>query len=412
MRRAVLSRPSWLCSSDSRCDSTFPPHNFDQRRSLSVIIAILGLSVLIVVHEFGHYLVARLVGMRTKKFSIGFGPAILRVQGKETIFQVAAIPFGGYVQIAGMGGGGEGDELDQLWGDRQPERDYNARPLWQRASVVAAGPIFNFVFAIVVYAFLFQTSDAVAFQWKREATVVVHKVTGPAELAGLRVHDTIERIDGEPIRTFAQLKRVTGAAKGEAMTVVVARGPQGEMPPSRAIETQFEGLVLLWPEAPDHWPRLTFTVTPEKTDQGYRLGIVPEVARFGSTDFAASVRLASAECYSVTVGIFRLIGRWMTGEEEAQLASVVKITEIGADTVEMGAEWFLGLLAILSINLGLLNLLPLPALDGGRLAFIAVEVVARRPVPRKIETLVHGVGMLFLLALMVWVVAGEIAEKF
>ncbi len=379
---------------------------------MSVIIAILGLSVLIVVHELGHYLAARLVGMRAKKFSVGFGPPILRIQGKETLFQIAAIPFGGYVQIAGMGGGGEGDELDQLWGERQPERDYDARPLWQRAAVVAAGPIFNFLFAIVVYAFLFQSSDAVAFQWKREATLMARKVSGPAEEAGLRAFDTIERIDGEAIKTFPQLKRITGASKGAPMTVVVARGPNGERPPARSIETQFEGLILLWPAPPDHWSRLTFTITPEKVDQGYRIGLVPEVARFGSTDFGASLSLATAECYSVTAGIFRLIGRWAKGEEEAQLASVVKITEIGADTVEMGSEWFLGLLAILSINLGLLNLFPLPALDGGRLAFIAVELVARRPVPRKIETIIHGIGMLFLMGLMVWVVSGEIADLF
>lgn len=379
---------------------------------MSVIIAILGLSVLIVVHELGHYLVARMVGMRAKKFSVGFGPPILKVQGKETLFQIAAIPFGGYVQIAGMGGGGEGDEVDQLWGDRQPNRDYSARPLWQRASVVAAGPLFNFVFAIVVYAFLFQSSDAVAFQWKREATLMARKVSGPAEAAGLKAFDTIERIDGEAIKTFPQLKRVTGASKGAPMTVVVARGPNGEAPPMKAVETQFDGLVLYWPDPPDHWARLTFTIDPEKVERGYRIGLVPEVARFGSTGFGASLELAAAECYAVTAGIFRLIGRWAKGQEEAQLASVVKITEIGADTVEMGSEWFLGLLAILSINLGLLNLFPLPALDGGRLAFIAVELVARRPVPRKIETIIHAVGMLFLMALMVWVVAGEIAEKF
>ena len=107
-----------------------------------------------------------------------------------------------------------------------------------------------------------------------------------------------------------------------------------------------------------------------------------------------------------------MLGRAIKGEDDAQVASVIKITEIGADTVKMGSEWFLSLLAILSVNLGLLNLLPFPALDGGRLVFIAVEAVARRPVPRQIEMVIHAVGMLLIMGLMLFIIFGEVAEKF
>ena len=136
---------------------------------MAIIVAILGFNLLIIVHELGHYLLAKAVGMKASKFSVGFGPAIFRVHGKETVFQFALIPVGGYVQLAGMGGGQESD-VGQVISAQSDPRDYDRRPLWQRALVISAGPIFNFIFAIVTYAILFGSSQAVAFEWKRKAT--------------------------------------------------------------------------------------------------------------------------------------------------------------------------------------------------------------------------------------------------
>ena len=242
---------------------------------MSIIVAILGFNLLIIIHELGHYLLAKAVGMRASKFSIGFGPAIFRVHGKETVFQFALIPVGGYVQLAGMGGGKEGDFNEVVRMTDDP-RDYDQRPLWQRALVVSAGPLFNFVFAIVTYTALFGSSQAVAFEWKREATTVVREVNGAALEAGIKPYDVIEEVNGQPVRSFAQLRNLIGEVGGKTMQVVVARSPDGSAPPMTEIKTEYDGLILIWPEPPANWPRHTLAVTPKKTDRGYLMGIVPE----------------------------------------------------------------------------------------------------------------------------------------
>ena len=377
---------------------------------MSIVVALLGFNLLILVHELGHYLLARMVGIEAEVFSVGFGPAVIRIHGKRTLFQFALIPIGGYVRLAGMG---REDEPEGRTAERHHRhRRYDEASLWERALVVSAGPLFNFVFAIMAYTWLFGSFNAVAFEWKREATTVVKEVSGPALDAGLKAYDVIETINGQEVRSFAELKRLVGQNGHDKMTIVIARGPEAKAPPTRAIETQFDGLILLWPDPPEDWERITVSIDAQRTDRGYRLGVAPAFARFGATGMLSALHLGLEETWVVTQTVFDALGRWFRGSEDAEVASVVKITEIGADTVKMGSEWFLSLLAILSVNLGLLNLLPFPALDGGRLFFVLMEAVSRRPVPRQIELIVHGVGMLILLGFMAVVMFREIAEKF
>ena len=404
---------------------------------MAIIIAILGFNLLIIVHELGHYLLAKAVGMRASKFSIGFGPSIFRIHGKETVFQFALIPVGGYVQLAGMGAAQEGD-IGHVLSTQSDPRDYDRRPLWQRALVVSAGPLFNFAFAIITYSILFGSSQAVAFEWKRKATTVVRDVSGAAEKAGVKRYDVIEKINGQTVRSFTHLRELIGKHGGQPMQVLVARSPDGQPPPFERINLEkhynqqaerlgeakvkgllgedylerHRGLVRLEPSPPSDWSRITLELTAEKTEKGFRMGIVPEVARLGADSVSSAITLGVKETWTVTATILKTLFKWAQGKEEAQVASVVKITEIGADTVKMGSEWFLSLLAILSINLGLLNLLPFPALDGGRLVFIGIEAISRRPVPKKFEMVVHAIGMVLLMTLMAVVIAREIAEKF
>ncbi len=380
---------------------------------MSIVVAIIGFNFLILIHELGHYLAARAVGMRAKKFSVGFGPAIIRVETEETLFQFAAIPVGGYVQVEGLTGSNETNPYDDLADELDVDLDALPRhALWKRALVVAAGPIFNFILAVLLYAGLFGSFNAVAYEWKREATTTIKEVSAPASSAGILAGDTIEKINGKAILTFNQLKQAIGANGDAPMTVIVARPPEGERAPARYIETEQPGLVLAWPNPPAGWTRHTIVVTPEKTPKGYRRGVVPEFARFGADGFGAATSLAVAETWAVTYKILLTLVELFEGSEDAQVASVIKITEVGADSVKMGSEWFMSLLALLSINLGLLNLLPLPALDGGRLAFIGAEAIARKPVPARIEVWIHAVGMIILMGLMIVIMAKEIAEKF
>ena len=375
---------------------------------MSILVAILGFNVLILVHELGHFLLARLSGMRVLKFSVGFGPAIVRFTRGTTIYQIAAFPVGGYVQIDGLGPGERGDD---------PVNFHN-RPMWGRVATVLAGPVFNLAFAAIVYVFLFGTASSIYLGGRSEGTPLVRDVAAPAQQAGVLPGDLIERVGDRPVRSMGELLAAVGASEGAAVEVVVARPPAGEsvryeiLPLDAHDSGRYAGIQMYWPRAEASWPRLTLTVTPEKTAKGYKLGVMVDYARFGAESWLVAGGAAVRETGALSLGLVRAIGRAFKGEEEVKLASAVKITEMGADTFQRGPTWFFQFLAFLSINLALVNLLPLPALDGGRLAFLLVEAVARRPINRRTEALIHGVGMLLLLGLIVLVTASDILSYF
>ncbi len=348
--------------------------------------------------------------MRASKFSVGFGPAVLKIEGEETVFQLGLFPVGGYVQLSGLTNM-ESDSEDQV-GELFDGRDYGERPIWQRFLVIAAGPLFNFAFAIVAYAVLFGSFNAVTYDWKRSPTLVIKAVSGPAEESGLRAEDVILSINGTSLKGFGHLRDLVGQSDGQAMRIQVARSPDGQPPPKRRVETELDGLFAAQPVVPSSWARRTITVAAEKTPKGIRLGIEPHVMRFGTDSWWSAITLGVAETWTVTKRVCELLGDKVRGSDEVEFASIVKITTVGADTVRMGAEWFLNLLALLSVNLGLLNLLPIPALDGGRLVFIGIEAVSRRAVPRKIEAVVHGLGMLLIMGFIVVIMLKEILELF
>lgn len=384
---------------------------------MSLVITIIGLSLLVVVHELGHFLAARAVGMRVVKFSIGFGPAVVRYRGPETVYQLAAIPIGGYVQVEGLGGGSEGDELSAIV-DRKSlsgnTRSYESRPLWQRTLFVAAGSTFNFVFAFAVFFGLFAASAGTTYGFKKDATLVVDQVkpgTGAAE-AGVLPGDVIERIDGEPVYRFGVLLQAVGESEGRPLRLTLARPPEGAEMPIVWQPYGDDGLLAAMPAPADDWARVVVEVTPRQSKKGYRLGISTRARTFGAEDLGAATVLAWNETVAVTGFILEGIGKLFQGSDEVQLGSVVKMAQLGADQVDMGWGWFLPFLAFISANLGLLNLLPIPGLDGGRLMFIAVEAIARRPVPPRFEIVVHAVGLLFLFGLIGFVLFRDIAEIF
>lgn len=380
-----------------------------------LIVVILGLSLLIVVHEFGHFIAARAVGMRVIKFSIGFGPAVVRIKGKETTYQLGALPIGGYVQVEGLGGASEGDELDAIVRRRSaPERSYEARPLWQRTLFVAAGPLFNFAFAIAVLAGLYATGQAITVDRSPTPTLVVKELApeGAVAAAGIREGDVIERIDGRRVASFGQVRRATGAAEGRPLALTVARPPAGAVMPIEDRVVDDWGLVIHEPAPPADWPRLVFEVTPRATADGPRLGFSPSVVRFGADGFGAAMALGARETWALTTMVFEMVGKLFEGSDEVRLGSPVAMVRIGTDHIEKGWEWFVFLLAFFSVNLGLLNLLPIPGLDGGRLMFIAVEAVARRPVPRRFEMVVHAVGLLLLFGVIAVVIVRDVREAF
>ncbi len=457
---------------------------------MSVIISILGFSFLVFIHELGHFIFARMTGMKVDKFSIGFGPAIYKF-GKETVYQIALLPFGGFVQIKGLAPepGQMPEEkahptppknLEDLMDEWQhdgvfsPVEEYDeaqqkaertelqgkaeqieesaeteeerlqreaeemegsflSKPLWARFLVVSGGPLFNALFTLFVFAAMFIGQSAFSAKGLRFASMVINDVNGPAQKAGLQSGDVLISVNGKKLSDFADLKKQTINSEGKSLKIVIARPPSTNDRHYRQ-ESVYEecvkilaehsttaaqdcadtkGITLYRGTAQTDWPQKTFDVTPEnlspdKEIAQYRIGVAPEWERLGGESTWQSFVLAWDEVNHLMAMMGSKIIKGIKGEENVEVASVVKITAISADTVKRGSEWFLNFLAFLSLNLAFLNLLPFPALDGGRLIFLAIEAISRRPVPQKLEMIVHGIGIMFLLILTLWVTTKDI----
>lgn len=327
---------------------------------IGILLTIIGLAVLMIVHEGGHHLVARWFGMRVVRFSIGFGPPLWRVQpkGSETVYQVALIPFIAYVQIAGMNPFEESDPNDR--------GSYANASLLARMLTVVAGPLANYLFASVLFFAAFVIGGKPG-----ESTVIEVMSDGAAMRADLHDGDKILSIDGTATSDFEAMRQIIIKHPGEPLNVEVQRGDR----------------------------TLSIQVTPEaKGENGEGLvGITP--MREPMTLKEAGVRSVIAPAIVVETLVVGLV-RIATGREKADLAGPVGIVKFGAKTVDLGVEDFLGFMARLSAYLGGFNLLPFPALDGGRLAFLGYEAVARRKPNARVEAHIHAIGLLMFLALM------------
>lgn len=340
------------------------------------LIAILGLAVLMVVHEGGHYLAARRFGMRVTKFSIGFGPTLWkhRPKGSPTTFQVAIVPFLAYVQIAGLN---PYEEIDP----KDPESYANAS-LFGRIATIAAGPLSNYLFASVLMFFGFWLGGRTVLD--ETSMRVGVRAEGPAALSGIQAGDRIVTVEGLAVSDWDQLKQIVGSHPGQPIDVEVERG--GERlhmhPTPLTTEGDNKGKIM---------------VTPYTSWQPVSAG---QAAVLSVTEPPKVV-------YNLVKGLARMIG----GKEKPELAGPVGIGKEMASAARSGASDYLKLLGGLSAYLGGFNLLPIPALDGGRLIFLLFEAFSRRKADAKVEAKVHAIGLLMFLTLIAFVTYTEIIPK-
>ena len=339
----------------------------------SYLVAALGLAVLMVVHEGGHYLAARRFGMRVQKFSIGFGPTLYRHRpvGSPTTYQIAIIPFIAYVQIAGMNPYEEVDPKDS--------GSYANASLWARVATIAAGPLANYFFASVLMFFGFLRGGNLIID---DVTMKVDVSTeGPARAADMRDGDKVLSVNEESIKNWDQLKRAIGAHPGEPIAVKVERDgvpvvlrmtplPKGD---------KYEGKILIGPEAK----------------------IVPVTA-------GEALVLSVTEPPKVVYDLVRGLARTIAGKEKPELSGPVNIVKQTSAAVRSGAANTLKFLGMLSAYLGGFNLLPVPALDGGRLLFLGFEAASRRRPDAKVEARVHAVGLVMMVMLIAFVTYNEV----
>jgi regulator of sigma E protease len=326
------------------------------------VIGILGLAVLMIVHEGGHLIAARAFGMRVIKFSIGFGPALWRFQprGSETVYQVALIPFLAYVQIAGM------NPLEEV--DPDDKGSYANASLIGRITAIFAGPLANYLFASVFFFAAFMISGEAV-----PTTTVELMPEGAAKAAQMKDGDTILSIDNKPINDWDQLRSVILANPNKPLKIGIRRDGK----------------------------KIELSVVPEPKGErgGGQIGVKPVPRRIPMATKDAAIRSVVEPARVVemlVVGLARII----TGKDKAQLTGPIGIVKEVGKAAERSWADYLYLLGLLSAYLGGFNLVPFPALDGGRLMFLGYEAVTRRRPNARVEAHVHAVGLLMLLALI------------
>jgi regulator of sigma E protease len=352
-----------------------------------VIALLVVLGPLILVHEFGHFLLAKFFNVKVFKFSIGFGPKLLGRRYGETEYLLSALPLGGYVKMLGEQNGEEvpADELD---------RSFAQKPVWQRFLIVAAGPLSNLLFA----AFLFFLIFAIAGLPTPVDNTVIGAVAAdsPARQAGLKEGDRILAINGQETNTWLEVADLIAGSAGEPVVIIIDR--QGE---------QLE--IVGQPEvAPSR------NIFGEEVAKRYMLGITrSEAVTYEQVSLRRAVAAGFTQTwtfiYLTIMGIVKMIQAIIPASE---LGGPIMIAQLAGK--QMAAGWinlvyFMGLI---SVNLGILNLLPIPILDGGHLMFFSYEALRRRPMSPRAMEICQQIGLIILVSLMIFVFYNDIAKLF
>jgi regulator of sigma E protease len=347
---------------------------------VTIVAFAIALGVLVFVHELGHFFVAKRLRVRVLRFSIGYGPIVWSRYRGETEYALSALPLGGYVKMLG-----EDDEDEAV---HDPARSFSTQTPGRRSAIVFAGPAMNFLFAFLVYFVLFATVGTE--MPSNEARVGAVTAGSPAERAGLRGGDRVVSVGGESITTWEELSRRVRESGGARLTLVVER-EGGQQP------------VEVTPELLDN--RNIFN---EDLGKVYRIGIeaAHDWTRVGPV---AATGLAVQQTYGATAVVLKGLWLMIRGQVPLkELGGPIAIARAAGQQARAGMKYFLTMLAFLSVNLAVLNLLPIPALDGGHLTLTAVERALGHPLRPEYREMAQRVGIFLLLTLMVFVFYNDI----
>ncbi|WP_156840493.1 RIP metalloprotease RseP [Novosphingobium aquimarinum] len=359
---------------------------------LTTILAFaLVLGPLIVIHELGHYLVGRWFGVKADAFSVGFGKELAGYTDKRgTRWKLCALPLGGYVQFAGdMNPSSAPAPADPSVSDADRAMQFQTKPLWQRALIVLAGPLTNLLFAVAIFAaFNFALGRAVAVP-----EVAEFSEQSAAQEAGVRLGDRIVAIDGNPIESFTEIPQYVVPYPGRTVVITVSR----------------DGDELAIPV------KIRSELESDRFGNEARIGRLGIGAGSGAIDVVQvdpikAVELGFTQSFDVMKMMASGIAQIVTGERSVkELGGPIKIAKYSGEQFTLGWFQFVGFVALISINLAFINLLPIPALDGGHLAFYAAEAVRRKPLSQRSQEWAVRTGVALVLALMLVVTFNDLA---
>ena len=328
----------------------------------TIIATILVFGLLVLVHELGHFITAKLTGMRVSEFAIGFGPKLLWKKSGETEYSVRAIPLGGFNKIDGM------DPEEE-----QDERGFSRKPVWARAVVIAAGSLMNFVLPVLLFTIVFFANG---IETVSDKPMIGALIPGkPAVQSGLSVGDKIVKVNGAPVGNWREVVETIRVAK-DSLTlelVTVAGKPR------------------------------TVTMIPEIDSKSGRalIGIVPVIDKH-KLSLVESISRAVSQTFAIAGKMLTGLGQMFTGKAEADIAGPIGVMKLTGEMAQLGIVPLLQFAGFLSINLGLINLLPVPLLDGGHLITLLLEAIRRKPLSAKQIHYTQIVGIALLGTLMLF----------
>jgi len=340
----------------------------------TILITLAIIAVLILVHEFGHFIVARRIGIPVWEFSLGFGPRLVGTKRNGTDYSIRLIPLGGYVRMAG-----------EEPGDGDDPNGYNRRTPLEKMRVAFAGPFMNLVAAMLIFIYIYSVTGVE----ESSPSAVIGQVLDnkPAQEAGLKAGDRVTAINGATIESWQDL------------TTAIEKNPNGQTMKVKIERSDTPMVIAVKP------------VFNKSLNKNY-IGIKP-VTTFKRMGIVNAVKNGFQRTYEFTVILLSGVGLLISGGASmGDLSGPVGITKMVGEVAEIGWSQLLAFSAFLSINLGILNLLPIPALDGSRIVFAMVEGIRRKPLDPEKEGFIHWLGFIFLIGLMVIVTFNDIVKLY
>ncbi|MDR1702698.1 MAG: RIP metalloprotease RseP [Sporomusaceae bacterium] len=328
---------------------------------LTIIAVVFVFGLLVFVHELGHFLTAKAVGMRVDEFAIGFGPKIISRQRGETVYSLRAVPLGGFNKIAGM----DPDE-------EQDEKSFYAKSVGARMFVIVAGSVMNFLLPVILFFAVFMLSGIDTPS--QEPVIGSIMQDRPAASAGLLAGDKVVAVDGQGIESWPQFVEIIQKSADKNVVIEVARGGTAQK-------------ISVMPEF-------------DATAQRGIIGVTPLVEKYQPGVFEA-MGLGAKYTYVVLVKMVDALAEMVTGRAAADIAGPIGIMKMTGEAAQNGLAPLLQFAAFLSINLGLINLLPIPALDGGHIIVLGIEAIRGKQLNKRYLEIVHGIGFVLLILLMI-----------